>query len=159
MIFCRHLSAKGARFVAGFEGFVGHPYNDPALNCTIGYGHLIHLGACNAGDLREWGTLTRDEALGLLAHDAERFAAGIRAELNILRQHRFDAFVSLAYNIGLGGFLSGRIPALQRARKYQAVADAFLLYDHANGKELPGLKARREAERHLYLTGEYVRGV
>jgi lysozyme len=33
--------------------------------------------------------------------------------------------------------------------------DAFLMWNKAAGKVMKGLTRRREAERHLFLTGDY----
>src|SRR5437016_3042633 len=44
------LSDRGLSFIERHEGFVDHLYNDSAGNCTIGYGHLLHHGGCNASD-------------------------------------------------------------------------------------------------------------
>jgi lysozyme len=59
--------------------------------------------------------------------------------------------VSLAYNIGMAAF--GRSSVLHRhnAGAHDKAADAFLLWNKAGGKVLPGLVRRRNAERALYL--------
>src|SRR6266567_6084978 len=44
------LSERGLSFIERHEGFVDHLYNDANGNCTIGYGHLLHHGGCNASD-------------------------------------------------------------------------------------------------------------
>ena len=44
------LSERGLTFIEGHEGFVGHLYHDSAGNGTIGYGHLLHGGACTSSD-------------------------------------------------------------------------------------------------------------
>ena len=41
------LSNAGAQFIGRFEGLRAHLYDDAAGHCTIGSGHLVHLGACN----------------------------------------------------------------------------------------------------------------
>jgi lysozyme len=47
------VSEDGAQFVSFWEGYVGSPYDDggPGVgNCTIGYGHLLHIGPCNGSE-------------------------------------------------------------------------------------------------------------
>ena len=76
-----------------------------------------------------------------------------------LHQARFDALVSFGYNLGPGYFLDKRTAIgaalARRIRRGPAVAAAILLYDHAGGKVLPGLKRRREAEAELWTTEPY----
>ena len=49
-------------FVAQWEGFSAKKYNDPAGNCTAGYGHLLHLGPCNGSPSEAgWDNLTEAE--------------------------------------------------------------------------------------------------
>ena len=159
MLAARHLSAQGSKFIARFEGFRGTPYNDQGNNATIGYGHLIHYGPVTAHDRDVWNPdgipLTEQDALRLLAHDTDTAAAAIRAAVKVWRQYRFDAFVSLAFNIGAGAFLGSSVLREHRAGHYQAAADAFLRWRFVNGKESEGLLHRRTAERRLYLTGSY----
>src|SRR5438105_14696901 len=96
------LSRKGALFIASFEGFVAHPYNDPTRNATIGYGHLLHLGPVTRKDLDNWGSITQEQALGLLLADSTRAAGCIldRVHPPFRFQHRFDALVSFVFNLG-----------------------------------------------------------
>ena len=150
-----HLSPEGAKFIAQFEGFSAHWYRDPVGVRTIGYGHT--------GPLPKGFTapLTKRAALKLLIHDAERVAAVVReVRPRVSRQSRFDALVSFGYNLGPGYFLDrrtsiGKALALAPAKRVKAVAAAILLYDHAGGKVLPGLKRRREAEAKLWTSGRY----
>lgn len=154
-----HLSRKGALFIASFEGFVAEPYNDPAGNATIGYGHLLHYGRVTAADRERWGTLTRDEGLGLLMADAVKAERCVLDRVNppFQFQWRFDALVSFVFNLGCG-ILSPKysiIGYLNRHGMRQKAADVLLMYDHAGGRQLPGLTRRRRAERSLYLYGRY----
>lgn len=65
------LSKKGADFIGAFEGFSATLYNDPAGHCTIGYGHLVHLGNCDGSEPAEFKRgITRKRAARLLREDA-----------------------------------------------------------------------------------------
>jgi GH24 family phage-related lysozyme (muramidase) len=46
----RKLSKAGVRLIAGFEGFRSDLYDDAAGHCTIGYGHLVHMGNCDGSE-------------------------------------------------------------------------------------------------------------
>ena len=153
------LSAKGASFIATFEGFVATPYNDPGGNCTIGFGHLIHLGGCTDQDRATWGTITRQRGLTMLRSDANSFAAGLRSRLSSVRlnQGQFDALVSFTYNIGLGNFDDSTVKKdlLAHPPKYGAVPKHLKLWVYSNGQFLCGLYRRRVNEGHLFSTGSY----
>ena len=41
-----------------YEPFSPHATNDPASNCKVGFGHLLHLGPCTAIDRSRWPNLT-----------------------------------------------------------------------------------------------------
>lgn len=153
------FSAKGAAFVATFEGFVPTAYDDPGGNCTIGFGYLIHLGGCTATDRAHWGTISRSRGLTLLRSDAAYAASGIRARLagTALSQGEFDALVSFVYNIGLGGFDSSSVKRdlVSRPPLYGAVPDHLKLWVYSGGQFLCGLYRRRVNEGHLFRTGLY----
>ena len=148
-----HTSPKGVQFIAGWEGFAAYPYNDAGDNATIGYGHLLHLGPVNAADRKAYPDgLTRDQALVVLSHDVKD------AEACVLRyvkppftlQRRFDAIVSFVYNVGCGAFSTSHLLELLNAGYMRRGAGAEMLkWDHAGGRELPGLLNRRKAERAL----------
>lgn len=153
----RHLSRQGADFIAEFEGCVLHPYNDAAGNATIGIGHLIHTGPVTKLDAYRYPSFTRRDAETLLLADAEKAARAVAAIRPVItNQARFDALVSLAFNLGTGILdPSHTVGAELRKRNRGTAADAFLMYDHAGGKQLAGLTRRRKAERHLFLSGSY----
>ncbi|MGH1558034.1 glycoside hydrolase family protein [Caulobacter segnis] len=65
--------------------------------------------------------------------------------------------VSLAYNIGVGevgggpDFADSSVRRRLIAGDLAGAADAFRMWRFAGGRELPGLVARREAERAVFL--------
>ncbi|SDS97159.1 Phage-related lysozyme (muramidase), GH24 family [Friedmanniella luteola] len=155
----RQLSVQGASFIAAYEGYRSTAYDDAGGHCTIGYGHLVHLGGCSRADAARWGSLTQDEALALLWQDAQTYAAGVRAALprTPLSQAQFDALVSLSYNIGNGGFRGSAVRASLAGSTpdHAAVPDLMLRWVSSSGVELPGLRRRRLNEGRLFSTGSY----
>ncbi len=154
----RHTSKAGVAFIAGWEGFSAVPYNDAAGNATIGYGHLLHAGKVTQADRAKWGTITRDKARDLLAGDlliAERCVdANVRPPFSF--QWRFDALVSFVFNVGCGALeRSTLLRLLNSGRLRKGAADELLKWDYAGGQQLPGLLARRKAERALFLHRRY----
>jgi len=143
-------SAAGVRMIAGFEGFIGHPYNDATGNATIGIGHLLHLGPVTAQD---WalGTITRAQGEQLLARDLARYEHAVNAAVHVrLSQPQFDALVSLAYNIGTGAFESSTLVRLLNRGDYRGAQAQFLLWDRSRGSVLEGLVRRRRQEAALF---------
>ena len=153
------LSARGAQLIGAFEGFRATVYDDPAGHCTVGFGHLVHLGRCTAADRTRWGTITRERGLQLLRGDAAASAAGLRSRLGTLRlrQTEFDALVSFVYNIGLGGFDSSTVKKdlLARPPRYGQVPAHLRLWVYAGGEVLCGLYRRRISEGRLFSSGSY----
>ncbi len=87
--------------------------------------------------------ITQETVEQLLRGDLERFQGewmkqsiddGAKASPN-----QYDAMVSLAFNIGCE----------HNARRKQAAADAFLMWNEAGSKVLRGLERRRHEERLL----------
>jgi lysozyme len=151
MLIPKHLSTKGALLIAGFEGYRANWYRDAVGVRTIGFGHT---GSLPAGF---HAPLSRQAALKLLIHDAEACAAAVRAiRPRILKQTRFDALVSLAFNLG-PGILGPEhdIGRAVRRRDRAGVPAAIMEYDRAGGRVLEGLRIRRRAEAHLWTTGKY----
>lgn len=151
------ISPSGVLFIARFEGYRRYPYNDPADNATIGYGHLLHLGPVTRRDrLRYPLGLTVKQALAVLANDAAHAVAAVRTYARpTLTQTQFDALCSFAFNCGGGALAHSTLLLDVNARRNQRIEADFLRWDHAGGVVLPGLRARREAEAMLYLHGRY----
>ena len=147
----------GLDLIKKFEGFSAIPYCDSVGLPTIGYGHLIKAG-------EKFAQITESEAEKLLASDITlaEYAVDLHVEEN-LTQNEFDALVSFVFNVGTGrtggkdGFVylkSGKSSTLLNKlnmANFAAAADEILKWDRADGKRLPGLTRRREAEREMFL--------
>ena len=140
-------SAAGVRALLREEGCVLRPYNDSAGNATIGVGHLLHRGPVNAGDRSRWAGFTREDASELLRRDLSRFEDAVAYAVEVpMTQGEFDALVSLAFNIGTGGFASSSVVRHLNAGRRRAAADAFLMW-----RNPPELAPRRRRERAAFL--------
>jgi lysozyme len=138
-------SDHGVEFIASFEGFVDHPYQDPGLGIwTIGYGHT-------GPGTRSMGKITHARGLELLARDLATAEAAVNGLGLKLSQPQFDALVSIAFNCG-GGIVaaSTSLGKALRAPGMAGVPAALRLYTHAGKKELPGLVKRRNAEAEMW---------
>jgi lysozyme len=68
-----------------------------------------------------------------------------------LKQHEFNALVSLAYNIGTGGFKTSTVLKRVNANvSGDLLNKAFLMWNKAGGKALAGLTKRRQLEYDVY---------
>ena len=143
----RRINRAGLALIKAFEGLRLTAYRCPAGVWTIGYGHT-------GPDVKPGQRITAAEAEALLRGDLDRFESGVERALNgvVTTENQFAAMVSLAYNIGLGGFGRSTVLRMHRASKFTLAANAFLLWVKAGGRSLPGLVRRRTAERALYLT-------
>lgn len=115
---------------------------------TIGYGHT-------GPDVYPGRVITQQKADALLLDRLNReYGPGVERALAgaPTTQAQFDAFVSFAYNVGVGGFARSSVLRHHRDGDHQAAADAFRKWNQAGGRVWPGLVRRREAERALYLS-------
>ena len=127
------------------EGCKLAAYQDSVRVWTIGYGHT-------GDDVAEGLQITQDQAEQLLRRDLEKFQDGVDdAVSGDTSDNQFGAMVSLAFNIGLGHFKASTVLREHNAGNHQTAADAFLLWNKAGGRVLPGLDRRRREERDLYL--------
>lgn len=154
------LSPSGEHLIASFEGWSPGWYNDGTGVQTIGYGHT---GPLPAGFT---APLTVDLGLELLRRDSETAATavseGVRVRLGILpgrAQARFDALVSLVFNIGAGAFAgSSLLREINRRgapRSWVACGPLWCEWDEAGGGVLPGLLRRRRIEFAIFASGKY----
>lgn len=140
------INSKGLELIKDAEGLRLESYKCPAGKWTIGYGHT-------GADVHEGMTITEAEAEKLLETDLKHFEHGVDVLTGPeTSENQFGAMVSLAYNIGLGAFARSSVLTFHRKKFYDSAAMSFELWNKSNGKVLPGLKKRREAERDLYET-------
>lgn len=134
------LSAAGLVGIAVHEGFRSDAYIPvPGDVPTIGFGTTEGV---KMGD-----KITPTVALQRKLTDVQQFEGALRQCVRVqLHQHEYDAFVSLAYNIGSGAFCASTLVRLLNAGDYAGACDQILRWDKFQGRALPGLTARRQAE-------------
>lgn len=133
--------------IAGYEGYRGEAYL-PTKNDvpTIGFGETagVKIGQ----------KTTPDRALVQLLKSTEAHADGIRQCIKVpLYQHEFDAYVSMAYNIGVGNFCKSTLVKKLNAGDYTGACSEMKHWVYQKGKVLPGLVRRREAEYRQCMGG------
>ena len=113
---------------------------------TIGYGHTDYV---EPGD-----TCTEQEAEEFLRQDVQEAAGAIDDFVDVeMTQPMYDALVSWAYNCGREAVKNSTLVRLLNAGHSKEVVAAQLpRWNKDNGKVVPGLTRRREAERVLFLS-------
>lgn len=140
--------------VKHFEGFSEEAYLDTEIRrpdnsavriYAIGYGRT---GEVRFGDV----TTMEDEDLWLRA-ELRRIGDEVEKVVDIpMTQGQFDAFVSLAYDIGLGGFRRSILLKKFKAGNSEAHVE-FGKWIHSGGKIMPGLITRRRREANWFSEG------
>jgi len=129
-------------------------YRDCVGVWTIGYGHTSRAGAPQVVAGLKISDAEADE---ILSRDLGTFERGVADALRKapgeVLQREFDAFVDLAFNIGLGAFRSSSLLRAYLAGDKARAAEKFLDWSKAGGRVVPGLVARRKRERAWFLTG------
>jgi len=138
--------------LAEFEGFRSKPYLDSVNIPTIGYGTIKYPDGKKV--TMQDSEITKEQAKEYLLHHLREivlptFNKNIKVDQN---QNQIDALGSLVYNIGASGFsLSTLLKRINAKESIEKIKEAFLMWNKASGKILPGLVKRREKEFQFYI--------
>jgi len=139
------FSLQGLKLLKQSEGFRSHVYLDANGFPTIGYGHRIVQPQSFPEGIDE------QQATEILLNDIREAEQAVRRLVRVpLAQGQFDALVDFCFNLGQKRLAASTLLADLNSGRYDAAAEQLLLWDHAGKRELAGLKARREAEFHLW---------
>lgn len=149
------VSQPLAEFLKAWEGCSLTPYRDAAGLWTCGYGHLLL-----PNEPREpW---TRERADEQLRRDIASKAADVAAMVYApLRPFQIDALVSFAFNLGSGALKGSTLLRCVNKGEFPGAAAEFAKWRNARDPNtgrlvvLEGLVKRREAERRMWLFGDY----
>lgn len=141
------LSPLGLSEIQRHEGTVNRAYADPAHGWTV---PTICSGHTKTAKRGMW--LSDAQCLDLLKSDADAATKDVLRLVKVpLSQGELDAYVSFVFNVGAGNF--GSSTALRLLNSGDRVGACLQLprWVYANGKALPGLVKRREAEARTCL--------
>lgn len=145
-------SDEGLALIKASEGLRLKSYPDPATGgepFTVGYGTTSSAGV---GKISKGMVITKVQAESMLVRSLDAYERGVMKVLaKVPTQHQFDAMVSLAYNIGIARFASSSVVKAFNAGDHARAGQAFLMWNKAAGRVMPGLTRRRQAERDLFL--------
>ena len=139
-------SDKGIKFIINEEGGIRlKAYRCQAGVWTIGVGHT-------GKDVKEGMEITEEKAIELLKLDLRRFENVVNKSIKYpIEQHKFDALVSLAFNIGCAAFSNSTVvKKINMGAKMCEVEEAWKMWRKGGGKVLPILVRRREREIKMY---------
>jgi lysozyme len=140
-----NLSAAGLALLKQSEGFRSKVYLDINGLPTIGYGHKLHPPESFPDGILE------ARATEMLLNDVREAEQAVRRLVRTeLAQGQFDALVDFCFNLGQGRLAASKLLADLNAGRYDSAAEQLLMWDHAGTKEVAALRARREAEFHLW---------
>jgi lysozyme len=140
------LSAAAFGGLVAYEGYSETPITPvPGDRLTIGFGTTEGV---QPGD-----RITPPKAVARALQDVAKYEGAVKQCVRVpLHQYEYDAFLSLAYNIGPGAFCGSTLVRVLNAGDYTEACRQILRWDRFQGKPLRGLAIRRQAE-HKTCTG------
>jgi len=122
--------------IGGFEMFKPDSYIPIAGDVpTIGYGTTMYPDGTRV-QLGE--KISREHAFLLLKEDVSEYSKGVLKCTNApMYQYEFDAFVSLAYNIGVPTFCGSSIPKKLQAGDFAGACSTLLQFNKMKDKSKP----------------------
>lgn len=147
----KKVSPEGRDKIAEHEGgYILKAYLCPAKVWTISAGLTYYP---NGKRVKEGDMINIEEARTMFASVLKDFETAVwSATRDDINQNQFDALVSFAFNVGIGNFINSTL--LKKVNKNPndvTIADEFMKWVYAGGKELNGLKNRRKKESALYF--------
>lgn len=134
------LSAVAFGGLVAYEG-----YSDRAIIPVPGDVPTIGFGATEG--VRMGDTITPPRAVERALRDVAKYEGALKQCVRVpMFQHEYDAYVSLAYNIGPGAFCSSTLVRKLNAGDYVGACREILRWDKFKGRPLRGLTLRRESE-------------
>jgi|SRR4051812_28001742 len=152
----RNISKQGLIELANYESMSLKPYLDSGGVKTVGIGSTVS----DIKDLPSWPwtkEISPQEAVSIYQDHIDVYVMAVDRKIKReIPQNKFDALVSLCYNIGVGGF-SGSTAArlVNEGANDEDVCNAIKRWNRDNGAVVKGLVNRRAKECELYTTGKY----
>jgi lysozyme len=139
------LSASALVGIAVHEGYRGEAYIPvKGDKPTLGFG--------TTDGVKPGDTIEPVQALVRKLADVQRFEGALKQCVRVpLHQYEYDAFLSLAYNIGPGAFCGSTLVRRLNAGDYAGACAEILRWDRFRGEPLRGLTLRRQAENRQCL--------
>lgn len=138
------LSAAALVGIATFEGYSPTTYLDIVGIPTIGFGTTHGVKPGQKTD--------PVSALQRKLSDVQEFEGALKRCVRVpLHQYEYDAYISLAYNIGPTAFCNSTLVQKLNAGDYSGACREILRWNRAGGKVVRGLSIRRDKEYKLCI--------
>lgn len=120
-------------------------YSDDAYTPVKGDVPTIGFGTTEGVKMGD--KITPPKALARTLSDIQKYEGAIKQCVTVpLYQYEYDAYVSLAYNIGSGAFCGSTLVKKLNNSDYHGACLEILKWTRFKGQVLPGLVTRRQAE-------------
>jgi lysozyme len=134
------LSAVGFGGIVAYEG-----YSDSAIIPVKGDVPTIGFGTTEG--VKPGDKITPPQAVQRALRDISKYEGAVKQCVTVpLHQYEYDAYLSLAYNIGPGNFCGSTLVKKLNAGDYEGACREILRWDRFHGKPLAGLTKRRQGE-------------
>lgn len=131
-----------------FEGCKLSAYLCPAKVWTIGYGSTTHP---DGRPVKRGDVITLQQAEEYLQLEVQKRLKQMALPYQLTDNMR-AALVSFQFNVGQGAWMRSTVRRRMLANSNDpAIRQAFMMWNKAGGKVLPGLTRRRQAEADLYF--------
>lgn len=120
-------------------------YSDSAIIPVPG--DVPTLGFGTTEGVKMGDKITPPQAVARALQDASKYEGALKTCVKVpLHQYEYDAYVSLAYNIGPSAFCNSTLVRKLNTEDYEGACNEILRWDFFRGKPLRGLTIRRQAE-------------
>jgi lysozyme len=129
-----------------FGGLVVHEgYSDTAIIPVPGDVPTLGFGTTQGVKLGD--TITPPKAVHRALQDVAKYEGAVKQCVTVpLHQYEYDAYISLAYNIGPTAFCGSTLVKKLNAQDYSGACAEILRWDRFKGQPLRGLTVRRQQE-------------
>lgn len=136
------LAVSASAFVAIV---LSEGYSDHAIIPVPG--DVPTMGFGTTSGVKPGDTITPPRAVARALSDMQKYEGAIKQCVKVpLSQQEYDAYVSLAYNIGPTAFCRSTLVGKLNAGDYAGACQQILVWDKFKGKPLRGLTSRRQQE-------------
>lgn len=136
-------SKDGLALTKHFESCRLIPYYDVGGCLTNGWG--------NTHNVVRGQQITQEQADADLLTNLQEAVDAVNLYVSVpLRQSQFDSLVDLTFNCGVSAFKHSTLLRKLNALDYDGACDEFDRWVFDNGKVIPGLVRRRDAEQVLW---------
>jgi lysozyme len=142
------IGIAAINLVGPWEGLRLNAYRDIVGVWTICYGETKGV--------KPGQKFTKEQCDGIFLDSLVEHEEGMRKCLrnpDAIPEKSYVAFVSLTYNIGVGGFCRSSLPAYINKGDIRTACNLLPAFNRAGGQVIQGLVNRRAAEQKLCLEG------